>query len=97
MAGQPGSSPVLAERARYECARSMRAIGDESRPPCQYEDESLLARCPAGFLIYTTALGGRGVLVRWKLCLNGAALSKYLSELGLGFYSPVLATFLITS
>jgi hypothetical protein len=24
-------------------ARSMRAVGDESRPPCQYEEESLLA------------------------------------------------------
>jgi len=31
--GQPDRSLVLADRARSECARSMRAVGDRFRPP----------------------------------------------------------------
>lgn len=57
-----GRAAWLISRARrtrtINSALSMRAVGDESRPSCQYEEGSLLARTPAGCLIYKAALGG---------------------------------------
>jgi hypothetical protein len=70
MAGQPGSSPVLAEHARYNGARSMRAVGAESRPPCQCEKGSLLARPSRLFNLQDSVgrkmVGVRGAAFEWN-------------------------------
>jgi hypothetical protein len=40
--GRPDRSLVLADRARSECARSMRAVGDQSGHPLLYGNTSKL-------------------------------------------------------
>lgn len=58
----------------------MRAVGDESMPPCQYEERSLLARTPAGFFDLQDSVGGKVVHVPLEASLErnytGAAYQR---------------------
>jgi hypothetical protein len=68
--GQPDRSPVLADRARSECARSMRAVGDRFRPTSL---EALLVKldrdlCPVNLERRSWTIGGIAIaaIVRFR-------------------------------